>query len=97
MAIIDFSPQSLNIDLDEIGKGIKVFIPNVLGDFSTTEHSVHIASKIFQQRIFLKSQLNGTVRTPYPPPPGINLEVREHDRFRMQTVSAAQQCSGARQ
>ena len=47
-ASIDFIPEVVHIDIDDVGEGIEVLIPHVFGDHGSGEHSAGMAHQIFE-------------------------------------------------
>src|ERR1043165_3893447 len=62
VAIINLATQALDIDFDEIGEGIEVFVPDMLADLSPAQDSSGVARKIFEQPVFLRRELNDPTR-----------------------------------
>src|SRR5215469_14993133 len=50
---VDFAAQTIRIDLNQSGKGVELFVPNVLGDFRAADDSAGVADQKFEQRILL--------------------------------------------
>src|ERR1700730_6937467 len=46
--VIDLSAQSLNINFDEIGKDVKVFIPNMLGNLGAAQNPVCVTCQVLE-------------------------------------------------
>src|SRR6266481_8532929 len=60
---INLAAQAIDIDFDQIGEGIEVFVPNVLGNFSAADDASGVADEIFEQRIFLVGKRNAAIAT----------------------------------
>jgi hypothetical protein len=60
--VIHFAPQPLNVDFDQIGEGIEVFIPNVFGNLCARNDFSSAARQIFQQSILFGRQRDVVAR-----------------------------------
>src|SRR5437899_1575184 len=97
MPVVNLSPQSLNVNVDEVGKDVKVFIPDVLGNLGAAQDLVHVARQVLEQGVFLYGKLNVAPVSQYASRARVDLEIIDLDHFRMQCFTAAQKCPGARQ
>src|SRR6266536_1009278 len=97
MPIVDLLAQSLNVNVDEVGKHVKVFIPNVLGNLGAAQDLVHVTCQVLEQRVFLYGKLNVLPGSLHASRARVNLKIINLDRFRMQGFATAQKCPRARQ
>src|SRR5882672_2686579 len=61
MVLIDLPAKALNVDLNQVGKGIEGLVPNMFRDLRPAYHPVNVPGEIVEQGIFLSSKLNGAV------------------------------------
>ena len=58
MASIDFVPEIIDIDVDDVREGVKIKVPHVLGNHRAREHASRVSHHVFQQRVFLRGQVD---------------------------------------
>jgi hypothetical protein len=56
LAGVNFISQIINIDVNDIGAGIKINIPDMLGNHGSGYHCTCIAHEVFQKRVFSHGQ-----------------------------------------
>jgi len=64
MPLINFPAEALDVDLNQVGKGIKSFVPNMFRDFGPAHHPINVAGQVVEQGIFLGGELDGAVSRP---------------------------------
>src|SRR5215472_14410373 len=55
---IDLVAQIVHVDIDDVRKCVKVLVPHMLGDHRSGEDAARVSHQIFEQRIFLESQVD---------------------------------------
>src|SRR6266436_9175259 len=55
---VNFAAQTIDVDFDQVGERIEVFVPNVFSNFSATDDASGVADEIFEQRVFRVGQGN---------------------------------------
>src|ERR1700733_5649453 len=55
--VVNLAPQTIDMDVDDVGGGIDPHPPNVVQNHGASHHPTFISAKIFQQRKLLWSQL----------------------------------------
>ena len=60
LGTVNFAAQTVDVDLDQVGKGVELFVPYVFCNFRTPDDSIGVADKIFQQRVLLVSERNAS-------------------------------------
>ena len=53
---VNFIAQVIDIDINDIGEGVKINVPYMLGYHGAGDDIAGIAHQIFQQRVFLDGQ-----------------------------------------
>src|SRR5690348_13848627 len=46
MALINFAAEALDVDLNQVGKRIKCFVPNMLGNLGPAHYAIDVARKV---------------------------------------------------
>ena len=55
---IDFLSQMVDINIDHVGKGVKIIIPNMFGDHRSRQHLPLVSQEIFEQAVFFSREFN---------------------------------------
>jgi hypothetical protein len=55
--VIHFAAQTINVNIDYIGRGINPHLPDMVQNHGPRHHATFVAAKIFQQRKLLWGQL----------------------------------------
>ena len=58
MPSINLVAEIIDIDVDDVREGVKIKVPNVFGNHRPREHPARVAHHVFQQRIFLRGQID---------------------------------------
>src|SRR6266540_3591000 len=74
---IDFLAQIVDVDVDNVGEGVKGIVPDMIGDHGSGQHLVRVAHKIFQKAVFLGSEVDLLVLTPDLMGDRVETQVRE--------------------
>src|SRR5437868_2493905 len=61
VALINLAAEPLDVNLDQIGKRIISFVPNMFRNLSATHDFINVAREIVKQGIFLGSELNSII------------------------------------
>src|SRR3981081_504554 len=57
-AVINLPAETLYIDVDDVGKGIEVLVPNVVGNLSAAQDLTLVKHQQLEQCIFLRSEFD---------------------------------------
>ena len=63
-AFIDLIAQIIDINVNDVRKGVEIDIPDMFNDHGAGEHPAGVGNQIFQQGIFLGGQLNAFAGAP---------------------------------
>src|SRR5262249_7951005 len=58
VAVVNLAPQSLDINLNQVGKRVEVFVPHVLADLCAGDDLARAPREILQQRVLFASQVD---------------------------------------
>src|SRR5215510_1260441 len=97
MALIYFAPQPLHVDLDQIGEGIEVLLPDVFGDLGAADDLAGAPRQVFKERVFLRGQLDLTPAASDSARPHVDAEIGDLYGLRTQRGTTPQQRPQARQ
>src|SRR5258708_1547337 len=61
MTLVNLPAEALDVDLNQIGKSIKSFVPNMFRDLSPADHPIHVAREVVEQSVFLSGKFDGVV------------------------------------
>src|SRR6186997_286914 len=59
--VVELSPQPLHVDVDHVGEGIVLFVPDMLGNIAAPDHFARPPRKEFEQRVFASGQANAAI------------------------------------
>src|SRR6266404_7750743 len=74
---VNFAAQAVDIDFDQVGKGIEVFVPDVFGDFSAADDASGVADEVFEQRVFLVGKRDAAIAASGNLRGGIERQIRD--------------------
>src|SRR6266545_2129229 len=60
MAVVYLASQPLDVNLDQVGKRVEVYIPHVLADLGAADDLARPPREVFQQRVLFACQLDLT-------------------------------------
>src|SRR5260370_19790459 len=60
-AVINLPPETLYIDINDVGKGIEVLVPDVLGNLGATKDLTLVKHQQLQQGIFFRGQFDDAI------------------------------------
>src|SRR5215468_7546648 len=69
---IDFAPNAIHVDLDQIGEGVEFFIPDVLGDFRPANDTAGVSGEKLYERILFSRKRHCFASTRYALPNGVH-------------------------
>src|SRR5262249_19582387 len=72
MAVIDLATQPLDVNLDQIGEDVEIFVPDVFSNLGAVYDLIRVPGKIFEQGILLAGELYSASRTAHATRLGIN-------------------------
>src|SRR5882762_4426843 len=75
--VVNLAPQALHVNLDQIGEGIEVLLPNMLGNLSPTNDLIDMARQVIQQGIFFCGKFDGALRARHTACSGVDHKVRD--------------------
>src|SRR5262245_61392214 len=75
LALVYFAPQSLHVNLDQIGEGIEALVPYVFGDLGAADNLASPPRQVFEERVFFRGQLDQTATAPDLARSRVNAEV----------------------
>src|SRR6266851_2984874 len=93
---VNFAADAVDVDFDQVRKGIKSFIPNMLGDFRASHDAAGVTRKIFEQGVLFGGKRHAS------PGPGnalgasIQDEISDRNLRRAKFTGAAKQRAEAR-
>src|SRR5260370_29914918 len=61
IALVNLPAEALDVDLNQVGKRIKSFVPNMFRDLSPAHHLIHVAREVVEQSVFLSGKFDGVV------------------------------------
>src|SRR5215468_5595365 len=94
---IDFAPNAIHVDLDQIGEGVEFFIPDVLGDFRPANDTAGVSGEKLYERILFSGEGHCFASAGNTLSDGIDDQVSNHDFGRAQLSGAAEQSAQTRQ
>src|SRR5437868_14524045 len=53
---VNFAPQPVDVNLDDVRERIEVFVPDVFSNLGAADHAVRVARHVFEQRVFLRGE-----------------------------------------
>jgi hypothetical protein len=59
VALINLPSKALNVDLNQVGKRIESFVPNMFCDLSPAHYLINVAGEIVEQSVFLSGKFDG--------------------------------------
>src|SRR4030095_13991187 len=90
MPLVYLAPQPLHVDFDQIGERIEILLPDVFGDLGAADYLAGAPRQIFQERVFLRGQLDLTGAAPDPARPHIDAEIGDFYGLRTQPRAPCQ-------
>src|ERR1017187_7232462 len=90
-AALEPGAQALDVDVDDIGEGIEVLVPDVLRDLLAAHHAIFVKHQKFQQRILLGGEADGLAGAGDGVAGGVQREIADAADLRAQHFGAAQQ------
>src|SRR5215470_15125773 len=94
---IDFAPNAIHVDLDQIGEWIEFFVPDVLGDFRPANDTARVSGEKLYERILFGREGHCFASAGNALSDGIDDQVSNQDFGRAQLSCAAEQRAEARQ
>src|SRR5690349_2370954 len=94
---VDLLAQIIHVYVDDVGKGIKIYPPYVLGDERAAEHPPRLTKKKLQQRELLGRQIDTPTRASYLAGHQVEAQVRQGEHRSRHGRPAAQQGTYARE
>jgi len=88
---IELGAEPLDIDIDDVRKGIEVLVPDVLGDLFPAYHAALIEDEEFQERIFLGGEADGASSAHHGVAGGIHRQIAHLDHGRAENGGTPQQ------
>ena len=89
---VHFRPQTVDINLDQIGKNIEIFVPDMFGNFGASDDFAFFTRQIFEQRVFFGRQRNFASAAPDGLRRRVNFQIFD-DNFRRANFAASPQQS----
>src|ERR1700738_3500406 len=62
VTVVNLASQTLHVNLDEIGEGIEILIPNMLGNLRPTDDLIDMARQVIKQGVFFGGKFDGALR-----------------------------------
>jgi len=86
-----FAAEAVHVDFNEVGKRIEGFVPDVFGDFGAADNAAGVAGEIFEERVFLGSERDGTRAAFRGLLSGVEFEIADYDTWGTEFVGAAEE------
>src|ERR1051325_7876574 len=96
-AFVDLSAQSSHVHVYDIGEGVEIFVPDMLGDLLAPDESVLPKDEKFQKRILFCRQADGFPAARDGMIGGVQLQVGDLQDFRPELPGASEQGAHPRQ
>src|SRR5262249_53507745 len=93
---VDFLSQVVDVDLNDIGRGIEIIIPHVLGITGSGKDAARVAHKIVEERELAGGQLNGFATTRHRTPRRVQDEVGDLQHGRLDRGTPSEQGADTR-
>src|SRR3981081_3178343 len=93
VAFVNLPGETLYVNLNQVGKRIKSFVPNMFRDFGSAHHPIDVACEVVKQGKFLSGKFDGVVRSPGAARPGVEHEVCNVNGLGPHLGTTPQQCS----
>src|SRR4030081_1133754 len=71
VAFVNLPAETLYVNLNQVGKRIKSFVPNMFRDLGSAHHPIDVACEVVEQGKFLSGKLDGVVRSPNAAGPSV--------------------------
>jgi hypothetical protein len=64
LAVVDFTTQPLDVDVDQVRPGIELVFPHVLAELRSREHPIRRPHQTLQQRKFPTGEIDAPIASP---------------------------------
>src|ERR1700738_3022009 len=91
--VAKFAAQAVDVDLNEIGKGVKGLVPDMLGNFCAADDATGVTGEEFEEGVFLGGKRNGVAAAFNGLRGSVQGEIANNDLWRTQIVGAPEQCA----
>lgn len=88
---VDLVPQVVDVDVDEVCAGVKVVVPDVLGNDTAAQDAILVSEKILEQCVFLHGEIDGPAGALCPMCHGVEFEIGNLQESRLVGPSSPQQ------
>src|SRR3954470_19273907 len=74
-AVVELAAEAADVDVDDVGAGIEMIVPNLLEKHGPGDHAPLVAGEIFEQQIFARLEVELLAVALHRAGQGVNLEI----------------------
>src|SRR5207253_411620 len=93
---VDFFPQVVDVDVNDVGRGIEIIIPHVLSEPGSGEHTARVAHKIVEEGELSGRQLDGCTTTGHRTSSRVQSEIGDLQHGRLDRGTPSEQSADTR-
>src|SRR5256886_11877659 len=93
VAFVNLPAKTLDVNLNQVGKRIKSFVPNMFRDLGSAHRPINVACEVVEQGKFLSGKLDSVVRSPNAAGPSVEHKVCNMNRLPPHLGATPQQCT----
>ena len=88
-ALVDLLAEPVDDDVHDVGAGVEVVVPHVLGDEGAAHHPAEVADQVGEDGVLLRRQLDGLAGAGHLAAAGVDAQVRHLDDGRRELLGPA--------